>query len=301
MFKISVWNVYNLNIGANMNTTLFSDKTIRQVIKAKRTQDGDGVKIHRIAGQAINALLDPFLMLDEIKSDDSADYIGGFPPHPHRGFETITYMLVGKFRHQDSMGNEGVIGSGGVQWMTAAHGVIHSEMPEQQGGQLHGFQLWLNLPADEKMSAPAYQDISAQQIPHICTKTGVKVTAIAGDMVIDNEPMSGLIQGKSTQPIIYDLELPAQQCMTLRLPHAHHALVYVFEGATEQATLQHMAFFGEGENITLHSKGEGARLLLLAGKPIKQPIVQQGPFVMNTMAQINQAIFDYQHGKLLKR
>jgi len=275
-----------------------STRKLEQVIESQPSADGDGVRIHRIAGQHLNSRLDPFLMLDEIRSDDSADYIGGFPPHPHRGFETITYMIQGRLRHTDHMGNEGVIESGDVQWMTAAHGVIHSEMPEQQEGLMHGFQAWLNLPGQEKMKAPAYRDIRAADIPQIKTEQGVIVRVIAGDLSVDGRKTSGVINGLTTEPVYLDISLPAQASVQLDLTASHRVLVFVFEGQTDQLRTRQMGAYGTGEELVLTANAQPTRLLVLAGKPLREPVVQYGPFVMNSQAEIQQAIADYQSGRL---
>lgn len=273
-------------------------KKLEQVIQSQPSSDGDGVRINRIAGQHLNSRLDPFLMLDEIRSDDSADYIGGFPPHPHRGFETITYMIDGKLRHTDHMGNEGVIESGDVQWMTAARGVIHSEMPEQEEGLMHGFQAWLNLPAKEKMKDPAYRDIRSDDIPEVTTSSGVVVRAVAGKVDIDGASVEGVVNGLTTEAVYLDISLPEDAGITIGLPEHHRALVFVFEGHTSELKNRQMGAYGDGELLEIQSGDQPARLLLLAGKPLSEPVVQYGPFVMNTTTEIQQAIQDYQTGQL---
>jgi redox-sensitive bicupin YhaK (pirin superfamily) len=273
-------------------------KKLEQVIQSQPGSDGDGVRINRIAGQHLNSRLDPFLMLDEIRSDDSADYIGGFPPHPHRGFETITYMIEGKLRHTDHMGNEGVIESGDVQWMTAARGVIHSEMPEQEDGLMHGFQAWLNLPADEKMNDPTYRDIRSKEVPELTTSGGALVRAIAGQVEVDGATVTGVVNGITTEAVYLDVFLPAEAELAIGFPEEHRALVFVFEGHTTELKNRHMGAYGKGDLLQLKSGGQPARLLVLAGKPLAEPVVQYGPFVMNTTAEIQQAIQDYQTGRL---
>lgn len=275
-----------------------SSKKIQHLIPSQASQDGDGVKIQRVAGPMLNEWMDPYLMLDELRSDDAADYIGGFPPHPHRGFETITYMIDGKMRHRDHMGNEGLIVSGGVQWMTAAKGVIHSEMPEQEEGLLHGFQLWLNLPADEKLKPSAYRDIQKEEIPELSNDSGVQLLVIAGDIELDGKSAIGPISGLTTEPVILDIELQANTSVSLQLPETHRTLVYSFEGAFEQVPHRHMGVFSEGNQLQLSTGNQGARALILAGSPLREPIVQHGPFVMNSVEQIHQAINDYQNGVL---
>jgi len=279
-----------------------SRNKLERIINSMPSQDGDGVKIQRIAGRHLNSWLDPFLLLDEIRSDDAADYIGGFPPHPHRGFETITYMFTGRMRHRDHMGNEGVIENGDVQWMTAGRGVIHSEMPEQQEGRLHGVQIWLNLPAAEKMKPAAYRDIHSASIPEMSLANGGRVRVIAGVLEIDGTPAQGVITGLTTEPLYLDLQLPASGRIKLAIQPTHPVLVYLVEGSIEEQgrTLQagQMAIYAPGDELQLLSGGSSTRLLLLAGKPLREPVVQHGPFVMNSPEQINQAILDYQRGVL---
>lgn len=285
----------------NQNTTtvfIMTAKKLEQVIQAQPSSDGDGVRINRIAGPHLNSRLDPFLMLDEIRSDDSADYIGGFPPHPHRGFETITYMIEGKLRHTDHMGNEGVIESGDVQWMTAARGVIHSEMPEQEDGLMHGFQAWLNLPASEKMNDPAYRDIRSSDIPVLTTSKGASVRAIAGEVEVDGESLTGVVKGLTTEAVYLDISLPPDTNVDIVMSEGHRALAFVFEGHTTELKNRHMGAYGKGNSLQLKSEDEPTRLLVLAGKPLSEPVVQYGPFVMNTTAEIQQAIQDYQTGRL---
>ena len=277
---------------------MISERKIQARIASQASRDGDGVLIQRIAGQQLNAWLDPYLMLDELRSDDAADYIGGFPSHPHRGFETITYMLEGKMRHRDHLGNEGLIESGGVQWMTAGRGVIHSEMPEQDQGLMHGFQIWLNLPAAEKMKPAAYRDIRCAQIPQIHDKSGALIKLIAGTIEIEAQCFQGPIQGLSTQALLADIALPAHSQLSLKLPSHLRVLLYAWNGQTDEIANRSMAAFGQGDMLSLNTTDIGANLLLLAGKPISEPIVQHGPFVMNSIDEIYQAIQDYQNGEL---
>jgi redox-sensitive bicupin YhaK (pirin superfamily) len=278
-------------------------RTLKQVIQGRATNDGDGVLIRRIAGSQFNALLDPFLMLDEINSDDASDYIGGFPEHPHRGMETITYMKAGRMRHSDHMGNEGVIGPGDVQWMTAGKGVLHSEMPEQESGLLHGFQLWLNLPAAEKMKPAAYRDIRVNDIPFKALNSGGKVSVIAGEVKVNNEAtLKGVLPELTTQPVMMDVSLSQNESLSLSFNSEYPALVYVIEGELAgEITIQKgcMGIFSEGELLTLAAGKEGASLLILSGKPLKEPISQYGPFVMNTRAEIDQAINDFRMGRFI--
>lgn len=280
-------------------------RKIRRWIPAQLTQDGDGVRIQRIAGRHIAPELDPFLLIDELKADDRKDYIGGFPPHPHRGFETITYMLGGRVKHEDHMGNQGVIGPGDVQWMSAGRGVIHSEMPEQTDQVFHGFQLWLNLPADEKMKPAEYRDIRATDITeHSLANTG-HVKLIAGHLGVDGQQISGPIQATSTEAIYADIQLPADAGVDIQVPDGHRVMLYVYESSLieepgNEIPASSLAIYQDaGDQLSLRSGQQGSRMLLLAGKPIEEPIVQHGPFVMNTQEQINQAIEDYQLGRLV--
>lgn len=278
-------------------------RTLKQIIQGQPANDGDGVRIHRIAGAQIHALLDPFLMLDEINSDEANDYIGGFPEHPHRGMETITYMKAGRMRHRDHMGNEGVIGPGDVQWMTAGKGVLHSEMPEQESGLLHGFQLWLNLPASEKMKPAAYRDIRVQDIPVHELTNGGKVSVIAGELDIDNKArLKGAMPELSTQPVLLDVLLKPHESVSMSFNAEFPALVYVIEGeiAGDNALKKgSMGVFTEGRELSLNAGEAGVSFLVLSGKPLKEPVVQYGPFVMNTRAEIEQAMNDFRMGRFV--
>ncbi|RLQ23614.1 pirin family protein [Seongchinamella sediminis] len=265
-----------------------------QVLDARPSSDGDGVKIRRIAGQQAMRIMNPFLLLDEIRSEEGADYVGGFPSHPHRGFETITYMLEGAMRHRDHMGNEGVIASGDVQWMTAGRGVIHSEMPEQEDGLLHGFQLWLNLPAARKMEPAAYQEISREQIPLIPLDGG-SLRLIAGNF----GGSTGPVDSGSTEASYMDLSLQANASVEIPVNSEHNAIVLVFEGATRELGAGQMGVYRGGDSIVLATAGQAARMLVLAGAPIDEPIAHYGPFVMNTSEEIEQAIRDYNEGRLV--
>jgi len=276
-----------------------TERTLQHIIDARDSADGDGVKIRRIAGRHVNAQLDPFLMLDEIRSDDSADYMGGFPAHPHRGFETITYMLDGAFRHKDHLGNEGVIGSGDVQWMTAGRGVIHSEMPEQTDGRMHGFQLWLNLPAAEKMKPASWQEIGRDQIPAIVLPGGGRVKVIAGNVEHEGHTVAGPVAQGTTQPTYLDVDLPANGSWNLAANPDHSLLVLVFQGASTELREGQMGVYQDGDSLTLQAGSEGMRALVLGGKPLREPIAQYGPFVMNTMEQVEDAIRDYNDGRLV--
>lgn len=262
--------------------------------------DGAGVRLNRVIGGGGIERFDPFLMLDEFSTDNADDYIAGFPPHPHRGFETITYMLEGRMRHEDHMGNVGLLQGGDVQWMTAARGVIHSEMPEQEQGAMRGFQLWLNLPAKDKMADPDYHDIPAAQIPRVHTANGAEVTVIAGLLVEDDIHQKGAVQRPHTDPQLFDIHLPAGSSLRPALPDGHRALFYVYEG---NAQVQESHDVTAGRLVRLDDQGElllasnvGARVLLLAGRPLNEPIVQYGPFVMNSREEIEQALRDFRDG-----
>lgn len=272
-----------------------------QIIAAQATQDGNGVKINRVAGRHMRQLLNPFLMIDEINSDDAADYIGGFPEHPHRGFETITYMKHGRMRHRDHMGNEGVIAAGDVQWMTAGAGVLHSEMPEQERGLLHGFQLWLNLPAAEKMQAAAYQEITSVNITEQPLPGGGLVRVISGAITINQKHLQGPLPDRSTQPILLDIQLCPQESVELGFNRTNPAMVYVYHGATDSIASQQLGLYSTGSTLTLTANTNSVKCLVLSGQPINEPVVQHGPFVMNTTAEIKQAIIDFQDPQFLHR
>jgi len=281
-------------------------RRLKQIINAIPASDGAGVKLLRSLGQTQSLRLDPFLMLDEFSSMNADDYIAGFPAHPHRGFETVTYMLDGHMRHEDHLGNQGHLKSGGAQWMTAGRGIIHSEMPQQESGRMRGFQLWINLPAREKMKPAAYQDIQAEQIPLLNLRNGGQLKIIAGTVQIDEQTVQGPIQGLSTEPLFLDVRLPADAEFTLPVNPALNAFVYSYEGRLEigvgaetQVLPDHTAgVLTSGDWITVLSGAEGAAFLVLAALPINEPIVQYGPFVMNTRAEIEQAIADYKNGVL---
>ena len=279
-------------------------RNITQVIPALDTADGDGVKLRRSIGAAAGLRHDPFLMLDEILADDAADYIGGFPPHPHRGFETVTYMLEGQMQHKDHMGNVGLLKPGGAQWMTAGRGVIHEEMPQQDEGRLHGFQLWLNLPAAEKMKPADYRDIEPTQIPE-ATVQGAKLRLIAGQLALAGKSLSGPINGNgypvTTDPLMVDIQLAAGAEISLPIQAGYNAFAYLFEGelelAGQQANAPSALKLSDGDSVRFLSK-DGARLLLFAGKPLNEPVAQRGPFVMNTQEELYQAMKDYGRGTL---
>jgi redox-sensitive bicupin YhaK (pirin superfamily) len=276
-------------------------RSLQKIIRSIPTSDGAGVKLRRSLGASQLQRHDPFLMLDEFYSDNPDDYLAGFPAHPHRGFETVTYMLDGHMQHKDSGGNTGDLGPGDVQWMTAARGVVHSEMPQQSEGRMRGFQLWLNLPAKEKMKPAAYSDIAAAQIPVVNLERGA-VKVIAGRF----GDTQGAVQGGATDPHYWDVHLEPGATFEARLPSQHNAFVYAYEGEAgvgeEKKALPHRAagLLSTGDTVSLVAGPKGARVLVLAGKPIGEPVVQYGPFVMNTREEIEQAIADYQAGALSK-
>ncbi len=281
-------------------------RKIQQVIKGIPTSDGAGVKLTRSIGSSQRLRVDPFLMLDEFSSDASADYIGGFPPHPHRGFETVTYMLEGHMLHEDHMGNKGHLRDGDVQWMTAGSGIVHSEMPQQTEGRMRGFQLWVNLPAKDKMQPAAYSDIPATDIPRVQLANGGSVKIIAGSFdnsgQISDGPINGCNARLATDPLYLDIQLPANGLFQTPIDPEHNAFTYIYEGAAsiegQALALHHAGILGDGEQVEISAGAKGARLLLLAGKPLNEPIAQYGPFVMNTPEEIDQAIRDYQDGTL---
>jgi redox-sensitive bicupin YhaK (pirin superfamily) len=283
-----------------------NSRTVQRVIEAVPTSDGAGVKLRRSLGQSAWARLDPFLMLDHFSTDQADDYIAGFPAHPHRGFETVTYMLDGHMRHEDHLGNVGELKSGGVQWMTAGRGIIHSEMPQQDSGRMRGFQLWINLPAAEKMKPAGYRDIQATDIPVVMLPGGVRVKVIAGTLDVNGAITPGPIQGLSTDPLYLDIELPAGATLKHPIEPGYHAFVYPFEGsvtvgpssAPRELATHHAGVLGDGDSVELTGGSAGGRALLLAGRPLLEPIVQYGPFVMNSREEIEQAVSDYQRGAL---
>ena len=287
-----------------------STRTLVQVIESAPTSDGAGVKLRRSLGSQRGLHVDPFLMLDEFYSDNPDDYLAGFPSHPHRGFETVTYMLDGHMRHEDHLGNRGDLGPGDVQWMTAARGIIHSEMPQQSEGRMRGFQLWLNLPSREKMKPAAYRDIPAAEIPRVSLPHGGDVKVIAGVLTLDRTATIGPVNGRgvklTTDPLYLDLRLPAGAGFTTRVAAGHSAFLYVYEGsalvgaAGAVKPLPHRAagVLSDGDSVQVQAGAEGVRFLLLAAKPLREPVVQYGPFVMNTREEIEQAIADYRDGRL---
>lgn len=276
-------------------------RQLLEKIAGRAASDGDGVKLTRVFGGQSPERFDPFLMLDEFGSDEASEYIGGFPSHPHRGFETVTYMLEGRMLHEDHLGNRGLLEPGGVQWMTAGRGIIHSEMPQQSSGLMRGFQLWINLPAAQKMQPATYQDMPADAFP-FHNIPGGQLKVIAGTLSVANQTLSGPIQDKPTEPLYVDLHLEPNQAFDTSIAEHLNALVYVYEGDIRigGADLQasQLGRLDAGDQLSVLSGSDGARLLILAGKPLREPVVQYGPFVMNTREEIEQALRDYRSGQL---
>ena len=275
-------------------------REVERLVAGTATRDGAGVRLTRVLTQPLQRRLDPFLMLDAFGSDRADDYIAGFPDHPHRGFETVTYMLAGRMRHHDSAGHSGLLTNGGVQWMTAGRGVIHSELPEQEEGRMEGFQLWLNLAAKDKMCAPWYRDIPNDEIPEY-RAGGLTVRVIAGE----SHGVAGAMQREVTRPVYLDVHLAAGTRFEQPLPAGHNAFIYVYRAAvtvgdTEVAT-QRMAILANGadrDGVVVQAGGDPARLILAAGAPLNEPIAQYGPFVMNTQTELAQAVEDFRSGRL---
>ncbi|UIF86988.1 pirin family protein [Cupriavidus sp. UYPR2.512] len=283
--------------------TVQRSRAVDRVVRGIATSDGAGVKLTRVLTQNLQRRLDPFLMLDAFGTDSKDDYIGGFPDHPHRGFETITYMLAGRMRHRDSAGNEGLLQNGGAQWMVAGAGVVHSEMPEQEDGRMEGFQLWLNLPAADKMTAPWYRDLPAAEIPTVALENGGAVRVLAGA----THGVAGAITRPVTEPVYLDVHLPAGQTFAQTLPAGHNAFVYVYRGEVsigsgdDRAVVeaQRMGVLdnaGHSDGVIVRAEAD-ARFLLIAGQPLNEPIAQYGPFVMNTQEQIYQTLADFRDGR----
>jgi redox-sensitive bicupin YhaK (pirin superfamily) len=275
-------------------------RTVIQILTGRPTSDGGGVRLVRVITP--ESKLDPFLMLDEFDSDEPNDYIAGFPSHPHRGFETVTYMLDGHLLHEDHLGNRGDLVAGGVQWMTAGRGIIHSEMPQQIAGRMRGFQLWLNLPARDKMKPAGYRDLDPEEIPHVRLGDS-EVTVVAGTFHSDGmEPVSGPVVGGATDPLYLDLAISPGATIPVGIPSGHTALVYVFEGGVDingqrvaKGSLGHLS---DGDSVDITAGSESGRVLLLAARPLREPVVSYGPFVMNTVAEIEQALRDFRSGQL---
>ena len=279
-------------------------RQLQQIVQGRETSDGAGVRIKRSLGQTPNARFDPFLMLDEFGSSSADDYIAGFPAHPHRGFETVTYMLEGHMLHEDHMGNKGHLRNGDVQWMTAGRGIIHSEMPQQEHGLMRGFQLWLNLPSAEKMKPASYRDIASTDIPVADLPHGGSIKVIANSAVVNGKIISGPIQGLTTEAIYWDVHLPEQAEFHHALPEDHNTFLYVYEGDIaigedkRKLTKGNAGLLSKGDQLSVQALSTDTRFLVISGKPIKEPIVQYGPFVMNTTDEIEQAIQDYRAGTL---
>jgi len=280
--------------------TVQQPRSVERLVTGQATSDGAGVKLTRVLTHNLQQRLDPFLMLDAFGSDKPDDYIAGFPDHPHRGFETITYMIAGRMLHRDSAGHEGLLENGGVQWMTAGRGVIHSEIPQQEDGVMEGFQLWLNLPARDKMCAPWYRDFKAADLPRYSTAQGVAVTVIAGS----SQGVTGAVTREATAPLYLDVFLPAGARFEQAVPAGHNAFVYVYRGevtiAGQTVPVQRMALLAnspETDGVVIEASAD-AKVLLIAGHPLKEPIAQYGPFVMNTQQEIYQALSDMRDGRL---
>lgn len=280
-----------------------SPRRVEQLVAGQATSDGAGVKLTRVLTHTLQHRLDPFLMLDAFGSDNPDDYIAGFPDHPHRGFETVTYMIAGRMRHRDSAGHEGLLENGGVQWMTAGRGVVHSEIPQQEAGLMEGFQLWLNLHSSEKMREPWYRDFQKAQLPRLVTPQGVSVTVIAGQ----SHGVTGAVTRELTQPLYLDVHLPAGSRFEQALPAGHNAFVYVYRGevtvgstAVPRQRMAILANDAQADGVVIEASVD-AQVLLIAGRPLKEPIVQYGPFVMNTQQQIYQALTDFRDGRLGER
>ena len=275
-------------------------RTVERLVTGQATSDGAGVKLNRVLTQDLQHRLDPFLMLDAFGSDKPDDYIAGFPDHPHRGFETVTYMIAGRMLHRDSAGHEGLLQNGGVQWMTAGKGVIHSEIPQQEEGVMEGFQLWLNLHSTEKMNAPWYRDFQNDQLPKLQTPAGVAVTVIAGG----SHGVQGAVTREITQPLYLDVHMPQGARFEQTLPADHNAFLYVYRGEVtiggQTVPVQRMAIFAnttQADGVVIEASAD-AKLILISGKPLKEPIVQYGPFVMNSKDEIYQALSDFRDGRL---
>ena len=284
-------------------------RLLEHVIESVHASDGAGVKLRRSLGGPRGLRVDPFLMLDEFSSENPGDYIAGFPAHPHRGFETVTYLLDGHLLHEDHLGNRGDLKTGGVQWMTAGRGIVHSEMPQQEDGRMRGFQLWINLPAREKMKPAGYRDLQADEIPVASLPGGGSVKVIAGKVMVDGTPILGPIQGVTTDPTYLDINLPAGAHFEQAIDTHYSAFLYPYEGRIDvgprdgsaRALPSHSAgVLAVGDRIEVTAGPEGARFLLLAGRPLKEPVVQYGPFVMNTRQEIEQAVHDFQSGALTR-
>ncbi len=276
-------------------------RSVEKLVMGVQTSDGAGVRLTRVLTQNLQRRLDPFLMLDAFRNENPDDYIGGFPDHPHRGFETVTYMIAGRMRHHDSAGNEGLLGPGGAQWMTAGSGLIHSELPEQEAGLMEGFQLWVNLPAKNKMTQPRYRDIPTDAIPEFTTEHGVRVRVIAGA----SHGTSGAVQRPDTQPLFLDVHIPAGHRFEQAIAPSHNAFTYTYRGSVSISGTnvpdRHMAILAnDGAASICIEAVENARLIIVAGQPLNEPIAQYGPFVMNTAEEIQQTLHDFRAGAFEK-
>ncbi len=274
-----------------------ASRAVERLVTGMATSDGAGVRLTRVLTHDLQRRLDPFLMLDAFRNENPDDYIGGFPDHPHRGFETVTYMIAGRMRHRDSAGNEGLLGPGGAQWMTAGSGLIHSELPEQEEGLMEGFQLWLNLPAARKMVAPSYRDIPPPAIPEFDAGGGVRVRVIAGE----SHGVAGAVTRPDTEPLLVDVHLPAGARFTQQLPANHNAFTYTYRGrvrvsGTEAPDRRMAILANDGRESVSIEAIDDARVLIVAGRPLNEPIAQYGPFVMNTADEIRQTLDDYRRG-----
>jgi len=281
------------------DTDAMTRRGVARLVAGRPTTDGAGVRMMRVIATPELDHFDPFLLLDEFRSDDPNDYIAGFPDHPHRGFETVTYMLAGAMKHGDNQGNTGLLGPGSVQWMTAGRGIVHSEMPQQRDGLMWGFQLWVNLPAVRKMSPPRYQDIPATDIPVVAIGDDVEVRIIAGEL----QGVTGPVSGVATEPFYLDIRCPGPAEFEVLTPETHNAFVYVYEGEVEVTADERrivrrgqIALLSDGSSVAVHCAA-AARFILVGGRPIHEPIARYGPFVMNTREEIEQAIVDYQSGR----
>ena len=275
-------------------------REVARKIRGMPTSDGAGVRLTRVIGQPALDSFDPFLLLDELRSDNPDDYIEGFPNHPHRGFETVTYMLAGRMRHGDNQGNSGLLGPGSVQWMTAGKGIVHSEIPEQQDGLMWGFQLWVNLPAKDKLTKPRYQDIQGENVPEVELGPGARARVLVGTV----NGVKGPVMEVATDPLYFDLLLEPSASYTATLPEGHNAFAYVYQGDAKVGATgtdikaQEMALLSRGASLPVTAGDKGARLIVVAGRPLNEPVARYGPFVMNTAEEIHQAFADYQAGLL---
>jgi redox-sensitive bicupin YhaK (pirin superfamily) len=275
-------------------------REVARKVRGMPTSDGAGVRMTRVIGTPTLDSFDPFLLLDEFRSDNPSDYLAGFPDHPHRGFETVTYMLAGRMRHGDNQGNQGLLGPGSVQWMTAGRGIVHSEFPEQQEGLMWGFQLWVNLPRTDKMTAPRYQDIQADRIPEVELGPGARARVLVGSV----NGVAGPVTDVATEPVYFDLHLDAGASYVAELPEGHNVFAYVYQGEAKvgasgtSIARGEMALTSQGTSLPVAAGAEGARLIVVGGRPLKEPVARYGPFVMNTAEEIRQAFADYQAGRL---